>query len=108
MTHVRPTVLDIPRSVARLDENADFPERGSKMIDGVLWESRDQLRRSVADNISFVIGATVRLRKITRRDTAIMLASAGASPFTIEQHARAIAGYLRENADRDGRWSADI
>ena len=107
MTEPRPTVKDVARAVTRLDEHADTPERGSVNIGGNDW-TREELRQSVADNISFVIGGTVRLGNITKRDAAIILASAGASPFTIEQHARAIAAMLRTNRYRDGKFSASI
>ena len=107
MTNVRPTLTDIMRAVARLDEHADCPETGSVVIDCNAW-NRYQLQSAVADSISFTIGGNVRLGKITKRDAAIMLALAGASPFTIEQHARTIAAMLRTNRYRDGKTSAYI
>lgn len=107
MTIVRPTVKDVARAVARLDEHADTPEQGAVKIDGIDW-TREELRRSVADSMSFMIGQYVRLGQVSKRDAAILLAANGANPFTIEQHARAIAAMLRGNRYRDGNMSAFI
>ena len=90
-----PSVIkDITRAVIRLDENASCGESDIVRIDGENWTGLD-LRISVAENLAFTIGRTVRLGRLTKRDVGLMLASHGATPFTIEQHARAIAAMLR-------------
>jgi hypothetical protein len=76
-------------------------------IDGQGW-NRYELRNSVARNVAFAIGENVRLGKITRRDAAIILASNGASPFTVEQHSRAIAAMIRNYRYEAGSMSAYI
>jgi hypothetical protein len=94
MSTVAPTITDISRAVVRLDEHASTPAEGMAVIGRENW-TREDLRISVAENLAFVIGSSVRMGRLTKRDVGLMLAAHGASPFTIEQHALAIAAMLR-------------
>jgi len=92
---VPPTVKDIARFAAKLNDYT---------IDRT-WDNED--RQHMADNIAFVIGRTVKLHRVTRRDVAVILAAAGASDKVIELHARDIASRIRSNF-KDDRMSAFI
>jgi hypothetical protein len=98
-------VKDLARAVQRLDEHASTGD-GMAKIDGLHWTLAD-LRGSVAVNIGYVTRNAVRLSKVTKRDVALMLAAHGASPFTIEQHARAIAAEVRADLGMHS-WSGSI
>lgn len=96
---VPPTVLDVARAVVRLDEHADVPAKGCVHFDGMAW-TRDDLRRRVAKQISYHLtrhygGFIPSRRKVTTRDVSAAMAVSGASPFTVDQHARAIAAMVR-------------
>jgi hypothetical protein len=95
MVTIPPTTLDVTRSIIRLCENADMPAKGYKTIGGTTW-TRDELRLAVALNLGLKIQNTVvRVRTVSRRDVALMMAAHGADPFAIEQHALAIAAIIR-------------
>jgi hypothetical protein len=98
-------VKDLARAVRRLDEHASTAE-GMAVIDGQNWTLAD-LRISVAWSIGYVTAKAVRLSKVTKRDVSLMLAAHGASPFTIEQHARAIAAEVRADLGMHS-WSGSI
>lgn len=100
------TTKDTSRNIARLDAHAATDAGDVVDIDGQNWTGED-LRASVAGSLSFTTRHTVMLRKVTKRDVALMLAAHGASQFTVEQHARAIAKLLREDTARH-TWGAGI
>ena len=91
MTEPRPTVKDIARAVAQLNEQQD----------------EESLER-VARNMAYTLGRSVLLRKVAKRDAGIMLATAGADDFVIDKYAGPLAGRLRAHADQYGRLSASI
>lgn len=99
-------VKDASRTIARLDEFAAAQPGDVLTIDGTNWTGED-LRISVAEQLAEVIRHTVRIHKVTRRDAALMMAAHGASQFTIEQHARAIAAKIRSDSARHS-WSARL
>lgn len=86
MTHVSPTIKDISRAVADLDENALSPDA----------QQIEQMRRRVASNLAFRFrrfGMSPQRR--TKGDIALALIVHGASPVTVDQHANMIARYVR-------------
>lgn len=99
-------VKDLARAVKRLDEHASTPAEGMAVVDGQNWTLAD-LRISVVHNIGYVTAKAVRLSKVTKRDVSLMLAAHGASPFTIERHALAIAREVRADLGLHS-WSGTI
>jgi hypothetical protein len=88
MAHVSPTITDISRAVADLDENALTPD----------VEQREQMRRRVASNLAYRYRRFgMSPQKRTKRDIALALVVHGASPVTVDQHANAIARYVRSD-----------
>jgi hypothetical protein len=85
MSTVRPTVKDVSRAVAALNEfqEGSQPDAGSIL--------------RVAENLAFVIGRSVKIHKVTRRDVQLMLAAHGASDYVIQRHANGIAANIRSN-----------
>ena len=100
-------VKDISRSIARIDRyGATKDESRISNIDGTNWTVLD-MRMSVASDIGFVIGHTVRSSKVSKRDVSLMLASHGMSGQGISLHARAIARMIRSDFGMH-RWSGSI
>lgn len=94
---------DAVRSVARLDMHADIGLADTVAIDGLMYTGAD-LRRHVAQDIAHRIElhngvgswtATRALKNTGVGDVRVILMAWGASHFTIEQHARAIAAAVR-------------
>lgn len=86
MAHVSPTVTDISRAVADLDENALSPDA----------QQIEQMRRRVASNLAHRFrrfGMSPQRR--TKSDVALALVVHGASPVTVDRHANMIARYVR-------------
>ena len=106
MAFVAPTTKDVSRSIARLDENASAVEGDIVTIDGENWTGLD-LRMSVANCLGFTIRHTVIQSRLTKRDVSLMLAAHGASSFTIDKHARAIASLMRSDLGMHS-WSGSI
>jgi len=96
MSGYRPTVFDITHAVMDLDENACD---AAGLVDRV---SR------IADNVAEKLNARgVATTSFSKRDARVLLASHGASQFTIEQHALRIARLVRGSASiKHGSWSA--
>jgi hypothetical protein len=91
--------LDVARAVATLDEHASLV--------GAHSLGNDALAR-VASNLAYqfarhngLLGSNTR---VTTRDVRAALIAHGASTFTVEQHARAIAAMIRADFS-DGRLS---
>jgi hypothetical protein len=102
MTTVQPTVLDVSRAVARLDANASMGKNDTiHQIDGTWGWTLFDIQRSVASGLAFqwsrhAYGDSIRSRaRVTRHDVAVAMASHGATSFTIDLHARAIASLIR-------------
>ncbi len=104
-TRVEPTVLDVARSVARLNQYGNGDPSQPANVDGRSW-TVGEMRRSVARNLAGTIGRTVRLGRVTRRDAGLMLAAAGADSATIDTHARMIASMLRSYHHEYGSWGS--
>lgn len=86
MTHVSPTVTDISRAVADLDEHALSPDPAQI----------EQMRRRVASNLAHRFrrfGMSPQRR--SKGDVVLALIVHGASPVTVDQHANVIARYVR-------------
>lgn len=96
-------VKSASRAISRLDAHASAGPGDLVSIDGTNWTGED-LRISVSDMLGEVIRHTVTMRKVTRRDVALMMAAHGASMFTLERHARAIAAMIRADIARH-TWS---
>lgn len=95
MTRVAPTTLDVSRSIARLDEHASIGKNDTIKIDGIDW-TRKELIENVSGNIAFTTSrGGVNTLKITRGEVKVILASHGASQFTIHQFANDIARAMR-------------
>lgn len=94
---VSETVLDVSHAIAYLDENAADSADSQKLY----------MRLRVARNLAYQFarhnGWGGRI-KVTTRDVRAALIAHGASPFTVQQHARAIAGMIRADFN-DGRQS---
>lgn len=100
MSTYSPTVADVSRAVRVLDDNADFPECGEKRI-GEYVETLHSLRSRVARELAWQFDrhpGTTTPRYITKNDVAVALIAHGATPFTVERHARAIAAIIRYEA----------
>jgi hypothetical protein len=90
---VAPTTLDVARAIDALDVNA-FPETGAF-----------ELRQRVASNLAYQFhkhNGWGGRKNVTTRDVRAALIAHGASTFTVEQHARAIAAMIRADFS-DGR-----
>jgi hypothetical protein len=88
---ISPTTLDVARAVATLDEFAD--------------SAGFDLRHRVASNLAYQFAkhnGWGGRRNITTRDVRAVLIAHGATAFTVEQHARAIASLIRSDFS-DGR-----
>jgi hypothetical protein len=86
MTHVSPTITDISRAVADLDDNALTPDAAAL----------EQMRRRIASNLAHRFRrAGMSPQKRTKGDVAMALIVHGASPLTVDQHANMIARYVR-------------
>lgn len=95
MSTISPTVLDVSRAVANLCEYADMPANSSRMVDGIEL-TREGMRQRVASNLAHHyrrVGLSPQKRTI--REIVASLAVHGADPFAIDQHATAIARYVR-------------
>lgn len=92
-------VKDLSRSIERLDVHASADPGDIIDVGGVNWTGED-LRASVANSLAFITRRTVRLGKVTKRDVSLMMSAHGASTFTVEQHARAIAVMVRADVAR--------
>jgi hypothetical protein len=93
MTHVRPTVKDVSRAIADLEDNG-------------IAGTADRVAR-VASNLAYTTGPTVNIFKVSKRDVSLMLASHGASSITIERYARTIASAMRADFANHS-WSGTI
>lgn len=88
MAHVSPTILDISRAVADLDDNALAPDLAQI----------EQMRRRIASNLAHRFRRFgMSPQKRTKGDVALALIVHGASPLTVDQHANAIARYVRSD-----------
>lgn len=86
MAHVSPTVTDISRAVADLDEHALSPDPAQI----------EQMRRRVASNLAWRFRwFGMSPQKRTKGDIALALVVHGASPVTVDRHANMIARYVR-------------
>jgi hypothetical protein len=93
MTHVRPTVKDVSRAIAVL-EDCDCANPAGHLP-------------RVASNLAYVAGPTVNIFKVSKRDVSLMLASHGASAMTIERYAGKIARTMRSDFANHS-WSGTI
>lgn len=85
---VSPTITDISRAVADLDEHALTPDDAQ----------REQMRRRIASNLAHRFRrAGMSPQKRTKREIALALYVHGASPLTVDMHANAIARYVRSD-----------
>lgn len=105
-SRVTPTSLDVMRSIMRLDSVSDVGPGDVAVIDRQDWTYR-QLVDSIGDQIAFVLNLKgVSTRTFSTRDARVLMAASGASTFTIDRHARAVAASAREHTTKHGRWSA--
>lgn len=105
-SRVTPTSLDVMRSIMRLDSVSDVGPGDTAVIDRQEWTYR-QLIDSIGDQLAFVLNRHgVSTRKFSLRDARVLMAASGASAFTIDRHARAVAASARAHTDKRGRWSA--
>ena len=88
---IAPTLKDVTRAVAQLNEMQD----------------EESLER-VARNIAYAIGRNVRLGEITKKGAALMLAVHGANDFVIDKYSGPLAGRLRSHRFEYGRTSAFV
>lgn len=103
---IRPTVLDIGRAVALLNEHATADPKRYVETDGITY-SIDELRIKVATNLAYVTGKQVRLGRVTGREVSLMLSAWGASDDTIRLHSRQIAQLMRGSLSFEhGSWSS--
>lgn len=101
---VSPTVLDVARAVAKLDE---LVTPGRRRTVATYANDRDDAIARVARNLAYQFAkhnGWGGRRNVTTRDVRAALIAHGASTLTVEQHARAIASRIRSDFT-DGKTS---
>ena len=91
MATVAPTVKDVSRAVA------------ASVEDGVTDESVER----VARNLAYTLGRNVNLRKLSRREVAVTLASHGFEG-NLTEAARRVLPRIKALADEYGRMTSQL
>lgn len=100
MVLIQPTVLDVSRAVAELDEYSGHDKT-----------SLTVLRRRVANGLAWnwdrhdYMGRGYNRTKVTKRDVAAAMSAHGATVFTLNIHAGIIAGMIRADFTNGGNAS---
>ena len=96
MTTVANTVKDVSRAISDLEE----------AVYGSTADYQDSLER-VAVNLAYVLGKNVNLRKVTRREVALILASHGYDGALLTL-AYSITRRIKALADEYGRMTSQL